>query len=196
MGAWVARAAVSSRRWAVRLDRRVTSTLLPTISRLAHKKDVPPDNHPEGGLCLQLDQESDLASWRELVRQHHEAFEVLAAAAMANEDSWHLTRQVLFAAHHVCEIALKMVIKADDQEVPKKHALTILIERAEALLTATLDTDEVAWLHAFVREIRELTAEGFEGRYIELDSTWCCLDDALLQRCVRMFVALCYAAAE
>lgn len=172
------------------------ANLLPDLVRVAYKEHESED-HPDGGYCLQLDTESPLESWLLLVGQHQRAFGLLADAAEQEEGGgWALTRPVLFAAHHVCELALKLVTAADDPAAVRRvHPLPELRETATRL-DRVLEPSELEWSGRFISLMDELTHKGFEGRYIQIDGAWCCLALGPLREGVDAFVALCVVAAS
>lgn len=81
---------------------------------LAYKHDD--DEHLGGGYCADLTGEDDLARWTEILIQQHTAFTDLAAKARSSLDEsgtgYEVTRPLLFLAHHVCEVAIKVGLVA------------------------------------------------------------------------------------
>lgn len=172
---------------------------LPDLVRVAYREHET-DDHPDGGYCLQLgadDAEGSVVSWLLLIGQYQHAFNLLAdTAEQEADDGWALTRPVLFAAHHVCEVALKLVIAAENTAVVKRvHPLPEL-RVAATRLDRALQQDELEWIERFIALMDGLTHNGFEGRYIEIESEWCCLALGPLRESVDCFVALCVLAAS
>lgn len=95
-------------------------TELPDLNiPLAYKHDD--GEHLGGGYCADLTGEDDIARWREILIQQHTAFTDLAARARSSLDEsgtgYEVTRPLLFLAHHMCEVAIKvgLVSAASDQ---------------------------------------------------------------------------------
>jgi len=81
---------------------------------LAYKHDE--GDHPGGGYCADLLGEDDLARWSEILLQQQAAFANLAVKArsslMESGTGYEITRPLLFMAHHVCEVAIKVGLVA------------------------------------------------------------------------------------
>jgi hypothetical protein len=80
-------------------------------------------DHLGGGYCADLLGENDLARWTEILLQQHSAFTNLAAQARSSlveaGSGYELTRPLLFMAHHVCEVAIKVgLVAAYTDETP------------------------------------------------------------------------------
>jgi len=150
--------------------------------------------HPGGGHCAGLpDNSTD--RWLLVVDQHVRAFDVLVDYAEANDDGWGLSRPVLFAAHHACEVALKTRMADNTSRTPpREHNLSMLWDLAMANGGASdLTQADRAWISEFVRSMVNLTERGFEGRYPEPiggTNQYCCLNLVTLRSAVTHLVAL------
>lgn len=164
---------------------------------IAHAHDD--GDHPGGGHCLDLLGDADLDRWRHILEQQHSAFTQLTVSARAKRGTdgadYELTRPLLFLAHHVCEVAIKVGIVATGQSrVAHEHALPTLwtefINRGGA---QHLSPDEAVWCDELVEQMHGITAGGFDGRYADARGTekaWCCLNLDQLEASVTVLAAL------
>jgi hypothetical protein len=167
----------------------------PDLSRVAFKKKDMSD-HEGGGHCAELPDDLQ-GQWDLVLAQHVAAFDYLVEKA-ASEDGWALTRPILFAAHHVSEVALKAAWVAHDGRAPKRgHHLEPLWRRLrEAGGLRHLEGSEINQASNFIALMEELTPDGQTTRYPmtgvkenDLGAIWCCLNCSALRAAVFAFLA-------
>lgn len=172
-----------------------TFPLFPDFETIAYLKSDPGD-HPSGGHCAGLPDTSLYAQWELVLAQHIEAFRHLVDQADSDADGWALTRPVLFAAHHVCEVALKTAWVAHRGSSPQHgHPLEPHWTRlAKAGGLKHLDPTQIEEAIEFIRFMASLTPDGVSTRYPllgarDLGGKWCCLNSSALRDAVFAFVA-------
>lgn len=94
-----------------------TYPAFPDLSKIACRNTDESD-HEGGGHCAGLPDDSLYEQWNLVLAQHIAAFDYLVDKA-TTDDGW-ATRPVLFAAHHVCEVALKTAWVGHSGRAPKR----------------------------------------------------------------------------
>lgn len=166
----------------------------PDLSLIAFRNSDPGD-HDGGGHRAGLPDGSAREKWDLVLAQHIAAFDNLTDQA-TRDDGWALTRPVLFAAHHVCEVALKTAWVAAEGKEPKRgHLLEPHWARlGKAGHLRHLSVSQVNEARKFLRLMEDLTPDGQTTRYPligadDLGATWCCLNSRLLREAVFAFIA-------
>lgn len=172
-----------------------TYPVFPDLSKIAFRKADESD-HEGGGHCAGLPGRSLYGHWDLVLAQHMGAFDYLVERATNGNDGWALTRPVLFAAHHVCEVALKTAWVAHSGRAPKRghHLEPHWTRLARDGGLRHLDPMQFNEARAFVDLMTELTPDGQTTRYPmagvdDLGVTWCCLNSSGLRDAVYAFLA-------
>lgn len=167
----------------------------PDLSRIAFR-NVDESDHEGGGHCAGLLGSSLHEQWDLVLAQHIAAFDHLVNKATHEDDGFALTRPVLFAAHHVCEVALKTAWVAYSGRSPRRgHPLAphwTRLARDGGL--RHLEPAQINEARAFIDLMAELTPDGQTTRYPmtgvdDLGATWCCLNSPGLRDAVYAFLA-------
>jgi hypothetical protein len=167
----------------------------PDLSKIAFRKTDQTD-HVGGGHCAGLPDGSTYVQWELVLAQNIGAFNYLVDKAIEDGDGWALTRPVLFAAHHVCELGLKTASVARFGQQPKRgHHLEPLWTRlAKGGGLKHLDATQINEARAFIDVMTELTPDGQTTRYPmpapnDVGAVWCCLNSRALRDAVYAFLA-------
>jgi hypothetical protein len=172
-----------------------TYRAFPDLSTIAFRHSDESD-HEGGGHCAGLPDGPLHRQWELVLAQHMAAFDLLVEEATGGEDGWALTRPVLFAAHHVCEVGLKTAWVGHAGTKPaREHKLKVLwsnLEEAGGL--GHLTPEQVDEAVAFLDLMAELTPDGQTARYplpgdTDVSGTWCCLNSRALLEAVYAFLA-------
>lgn len=172
-----------------------TYPAFPDLSKIAFR-NADESDHEGGGHCAGLPDQSLYEQWDLVLAQHMAAFDYLVDRATNEDDGWALTRPVLFAAHHVCEVALKTAWVAHSGKPPKRgHHLEphwTRLGRDGGL--QHLEPAQINEARAFIALMTELSPDGQTTRYPmtgvdDLGATWCCLNSRGLRDAVRAFLA-------
>lgn len=168
----------------------------PDLSRIAFRHDDPSD-HEGGGHCAGLPGDTRFNRWNVVYSQHLIALDLLVDGAVLDEDGdngWDLTRPIMFAAHHVCEVALKTAwVGLMDTDPTPGHPLRPHWTRlAIAGGLRHLSADEIREASDFLKLMRKLTPDGQNTRYPlpgrgDLGAAWCCLSAEKLRDAVLAF---------
>ncbi|WP_353953557.1 hypothetical protein V6K52_09145 [Knoellia sp. S7-12] len=171
---------------------------LPDLDQpLAYPHDT--SDHPGGGHCLDLTAYGDAERWRQILDQQFLAFAQLVERARtpseASNAGYEVTRPLLFLAHHVCEVAIKVGLATHHAEPRhREHSLPTLWTRLEgARGTDRLSRFEESWCERFVVQMHAIKPRGFDGRYADettAEEAWCCLHLDQLEACVTVFASL------
>lgn len=160
------------------------STLPDLDEPIAYRYDHEGD-HPDGGHCTGLWGNDDVDRWSHILDQQYRAFADLAARARRDRDETEsgnaVSRPLLFLAHHVSEVAIKVaLVGTQSGSGSRTHNLLVLWQRlVDAGGISRLGAGEVAWCGRFVEQMHALTPDGFDGRYADATVTedaWCCFN--------------------
>lgn len=170
---------------------------LPSLEKLAYAVDEDGD-HPGGGHCAGLGGDAPEDDRRAMVEQYSTALGVLVDSAIATGDGWSLSRPILFTTHHLCELALNLVLERT-RLTSDQHALAIKMKSAlDGNALDHLTDEEQKWCKDFIAAIVPITGSGFPGRYAQapvdgaqLDERWCCINPEAIRDAAMTFAALC-----
>jgi hypothetical protein len=165
----------------------------PDLSRVAFRNDDPSD-HDGGGHCAGLPGDTLHSKWNLVYAQHLIALDCLVDAA--GEEGWDLTRPIMFAAHHVCEVALKTawVGLMGTDPMPghplRPHWTRLAIEGGLRHLSA----EDIREASDFLKLMRRLTPDGQSTRYPlpgrrDIGAAWCCVSAGDLRKAVFAFTS-------
>ncbi|WP_454860127.1 hypothetical protein [Promicromonospora soli] len=170
---------------------------LPSLEKLAYAVDEEGD-HPGGGHCAGLGGGVPEEDRRAMVEQYSAALDVLVDSALATGDGWSLSRPILFTTHHLCELALNLVLERTRLK-GKQHTLaTQMMAAVDGNALDHLTGEEQQWCQEFITAIVPITGNGFPGRYaqaavegVQLDELWCCVSPEAVRDAAITFAALC-----
>ncbi|GAA1142466.1 hypothetical protein [Ornithinicoccus hortensis] len=169
----------------------------PDIDRIAFRRDDQSD-HPGGGHCSFLEGDEENGGWLGMLDQHARALRILCTAAHTDEP---LTRPIIFAAHHTCEVAIKAALVQRGVAIEgelKGHLLNDLLNELGTTGWASSAPDgHQQWVAEFVAAMVAVTPNGFDGKYAELPndmaSDWCCVNPIGMLATVETFIAFVIA---
>ena len=183
---------------------------LPDLGLVFFPNDVGPpegEDHAEDSCCLSFDRTwlaDDKAKWIDVRNQHFQALTAMAGVAsrQAREgNGWLMGRPLVFAAHHVAELSLKVATlplrnRWRDGRQNNGHDLAYLLalDRAQ---NGVRDTSE--WEDTFVTMLERAQEAGRfpdrrEGQ--PLFDQWCCVSATALFSAVMEFSALVASTNE
>lgn len=166
----------------------------PDLRKIAFRNTDEGD-HEGGGHCAGFPEDTLTDRWGLVLAQHLAAFDYLVDKAASDNDDWALTRPVLFADHHVCEVALRTAWVEHSGRVPKRgHHLEphwTRLGKGGGLRHPT--PAQINEARAYINLMEELTPDGQTTRYPiagvdDLGATWCCLNSSGLRDTVNAFL--------
>src|SRR5690625_2789015 len=143
------------------VDDRGGNVSLPPLDNLAY--DVDDDGaHPGGGHCAGFGGASPEEDRRAMIEQYYQALDVPVDSALASGDGWSLSRPILFATHHLCELALSLVLEFKGLKPGSQHSLeTRMTSAIGGNALDRLTDEERHWCQDFIAAIVPLTGGGF-----------------------------------
>lgn len=173
---------------------------LPDLERVFFLHEQATNDHADDSCCLSLQRDflaGDEARWAEVRDQHLAAFGLLAeeAGAIARESSgWYIARPLVFAAHHVAELALKTATlsrRGDWSLGAAGHALASLLD-LDREVNGPRQASRI-WEDQLVHMLDQAWEA---GRYPDrrsgepLFDEWCCVSASALHRAIDVFTSL------